>query len=480
MAIRDNFKEFCGLFNEQPYPWQEAIAEKKQWSKFICCGRGAGKSWLARKLILWHALKHENSVIVAVASSKAQILKILRERLHKEIDNSKLKVSVVNDLADEIRFSNGSVIYCLPSEASSNRGFQPVQYHSNNKQVFGGFCVYFEEGAFIPEFKEMYTALYYGLLSVPPEKRLLLIATTPSGMNHASYELYKRGLEESEDYISITVPSFDNPQWKGNLEKLKAELSPVEFQTEIMAEWAKSMNSYFGDILDGCVGIYETEKPEDGWYYYCGFDGSLGISSRGDFTVIATVGCKEGLVKIVELRRWKKVDESELEQYVLHLHNKYQFKKITLEVYQAKSLNEFCQKNDIPSELAHATSGLQAEGFSDFHSLITQNRLIISPQFKVLLEEMSNFQQRIAPSGNISFGAPQRAHDDTVYAVMHALREAVKDNSECISGWLKSLERLPDLEAQVALKYTRAIGGDSATCINEYGELDEDSKFNFL
>ena len=486
MAIRDNFKEFCGLFNEEPYPWQEAIAEKKQWAKFLCCGRGAGKSWASRKLILWHALKHENSVIVAVASSKSQILKILRERLHKEIDNSKLKVSVVNDLADEIRFSNGSVIYCLPSEASSSRGFQPVQYTKNNKMTFGGFGVYFEEGAFIPEFKEMFTALFYGLLSVPPEKRLLLVATTPSGMNHASYELFQRGLEKNDDYISITVPSYENPNWKGDIAKLKNEMGSLEYQTEIMAQWAKSINSYFGDILDSSIGIYEIEQPEDGWSYYCGFDGSLGISSRGDYIVIALVGRKENLFKIVELGRWKKADQSELEQYVLYLHNKYQFRKIAVETFQGKALYEYCQKNGIESEMIHATSSYQQENFSNFHSIMTQHRLMISPHFKVLLEEMSSFQQRIAPSGNISFGAATRAHDDTVFAVMHALKEAIADNSEGISAWLKSVERLAYVDAEIALKYSRGLSAPaSAPCeefrqMDEYGEVNTDGKYDSI
>jgi hypothetical protein len=486
MTIKDNFKEFCKLFNEEPYPWQEAIAEKKQWSKFICCGRGAGKSWVSRKLILWHALKFENSVIVAVASSKSQILKILRERLHTEIDNSKLKVSVTNDLADEIRFSNGSVIYCLPSEASSSRGFQPVQYMKDFKLNFGGFAVYFEEAAFIPEFKEMFTALFYGLLSVPVEKRLLLIATTPSGMNHASYELFQRGIEENPDYISITVPSYENPNWHGNLEKLKQELSEVEYQTEIMAQWMKSINSYFVDILDSSIGIYETGQPEDGWSYYCGFDGSLGISSRGDYIVIALVGRKDNLFKIVELGRWKKADQSEIEQYVLNLHNKYQFRKIAVETFQGKALNEFCQKNGIDSEMIHATSSYQQEHFSNFHSIMAQHRLMISPVFSVLLEEMGSFQQRISPTGNISFGAATRAHDDTVFAVMHALKEAIADNSEGISAWLKSAEHTPDIDGDLALKYSRGLSGPASTpCedfikMDEYGEVNEDGKYDNL
>ena len=413
-----DFKAFCeDVFNESPQPWQEAVANSGQWAKFCNCGRGSGKSWLLRKLLLWHAIRNENSTCIAVASSKSQLLKILNERLRYELRHSKLKSSLRSDLKDELVLSNGSRIFMLSSEASSSRGFQPMQYQKDGKLMFGGFCVAFEEAAHLAEFKELYSAMYFGLLSVEPSKRLLLVATTPSSMNHPSFELYSKGLEKNDDYISFNVPSYENKNWKGDVEKLKEELSPLEYETEIEAKWCKAINSYFGDVLDECIGSYELEKPEPEAVYVVGCDLALGLSGRCDNSVISVVAKKDGVVRVVEAKVWKKVSQHQLEDYLNYVNKKYKPIRNFIESFQGKALAEFSEKKNYPTSLFHPTSGYQQESFSRWHALMARKQFIVDKRLQLALE-MSSFEQRISNTGHVSYGSVRGSHDDTIYSVL--------------------------------------------------------------
>jgi hypothetical protein len=91
-----------------------------------------------------------------------------------------------------------------------------------------------------------------------------------------------------------------------------------------------------------------------------------------------------------------------------------------LETYQAYDLYSWCKQRGLPAKLEHATRETQLAAFPVLIMNFEQRNIVI-PRHDLLIEELKALERT-----NGKFKAGQGKHDDTVFALLWAVFEAVK------------------------------------------------------
>jgi phage terminase large subunit-like protein len=451
-------KEFFGM---ELFPWQKEIAAAPQWQKVIIKGRGAGGSFLGRKAIAQFSFMNRDSIVLWIANAKHQVIATQRERIFLEFQNSKLSSSIVSDLKESIRLTNGSVIYVLPNSPESIRGYQPVTtLRKSGRTEQGGFAVVIEEGCFIENIKEVLTSLTYPLYNTPIEKRMFWIISSPAGKNSPIYPLYKQGLENDDEIKSFTAPSNANPLFKGSLDKLRKSRSEAEYAMEIEGKFIESVGNFFAGILQPVDYVLGSGSSP---VVSIGVDLSLSGSKHGDFTAISVIGKEragnDSVYRLLDLKARKDYTMKDLMDLIAGLYAHYKANKVVIEVYQGSKLVEDLRAKGINAELIHPTSEFQNINFHKWRALLENNQFLISDQAAELLDEMSDFTYQMTASGKKTFGHQSSGHDDRVYATLYALSGLLEESVMTDQDW-DNFVRLND-ETPTLLSTRGLPAGDS-------------------
>jgi len=136
--------------------WQRKFIAAKQRFVIGACGRGAGKSVGLAVKVLWEAFRREGFTVLVISGGLRQVKHQIGETINDQLGESELGGSVTKNTTEEIRLTNGSRIYFLPSgKPGKIRG-----YHAKLKAMAAdkprGVLVVIDEMCFVERGKEIW------------------------------------------------------------------------------------------------------------------------------------------------------------------------------------------------------------------------------------------------------------------------------------------------------------------------------------
>jgi hypothetical protein len=313
-----------------------------------------------------------------------------------------------------IRLINKSDIKFLSAERYDNiRGFS---FH----------YLIIDEGAFIR--KQAMNEAILPTLSAIGKKCLML--STPKSKNWF-YEMFIKGLEENDNYISFRAISTDNPYISREFIETQRQSLPTEiFKQEYLAQFSEATSDVFRGIDSVCILTnFNYNKNEKSYF---GVDTGL----QSDHTVL-TIMSESG--RVSSILRFRGVTFEEAGRRILAELKKYKIiggyvetNSIGKAVYelikpQYKNTKEFYTTQDSKTQAVR--------------KLITdiENMSVELPSKELLPElynELSAYTYKVSANGKLSFSHPPGYHDDCVDSLWLAnlAREDIKSGGGIYIG----------------------------------------------
>lgn len=216
--------------NVKLIPWQIEVAKHKARFKIICAGRRAGKSVLARMMVLHWAAK-DPGLYWIVSPTYKQSKQIHWREIVKEIPLDWVKSK--NEVELSITLHNGSIIELKGAEnPDSLRGVK-----------LKGLIV--DEIASIRNWDWLWKEVLRATLTDYEAPAIFI--STPKGYNHF-YDLYKQG-ENSDQFKSWKFTSYDNPRIpKSEIDQAAKDLNEAFFAQEYMADFRQYTGLVYKDF----------------------------------------------------------------------------------------------------------------------------------------------------------------------------------------------------------------------------------------
>lgn len=235
-------------------PWQLEVAEDTHRFRIVCAGRRAGKSVLARLIVLKWACETPG-VYWIVSPSYKQAKMIHWRDLKKEVPNEWIAKS--NEVELSITLKNGSVIELRGAEnPDALRGVK-----------LRGLVI--DEIASIRNWDWLWAEVLRPTLTDYAAPALFI--STPKGFNHF-YELYEVGQSGEGDYRSWRFTSYDNPTIKKEeIDNARNELTEDTFAQEYLADFRKFTGLVYKDF-EREVHVIEPFDIPEGWSIYRALD----------------------------------------------------------------------------------------------------------------------------------------------------------------------------------------------------------------
>jgi hypothetical protein len=276
------------------------------------------------------------------------------------------------------------------------------------------------------------------------EDAKVLITSTASEHGHLLHRLYLKYLEgEAEKerlrFIYHGAEIYDEHPFitKEWLEERRRQMPEFLFRQYHLNEWGVAGEKVFDPkLVEAAVRDYPLPLPMEridevlgekavGFVFTAAIDRALPFSKHGDRTVGCVVAnCltesgKEKLV-VVDLKVFPTGVAEEIKAWLMQTANKYSLSCVVLETYQAYDLYAWCKQRGLPAKLEHATREAQLAAFPVLIMAFERVDIII-PRHDLLIEELQALERT-----NGRFKAGQGKHDDTVFALLWAVYEAVK------------------------------------------------------
>lgn len=354
-----------------------------------------GKSTFAKAELLRFSLGISGSINAYVSPT----LKLARKMYDEIVKATDSFITKKNSLDMIIEFNSGSVLRFFSGEMKDSlRGF-----------TVSGILV-IDEAAYIND------DVYYELLSpwTTVKKALTVIISTPRYKSGFYYDLYMKGLDDSNFYKTLDwVRDYDCPMDDFTL-SLRDTMPSQKWRSEYLGLFLDAEGSVFGDFSSVLI-----DNPTDDSELYIGID--FGTGSGKDDTVVTAVNSKGEQVAI-----WSCNDKSPTEQVelitkeLLSVKNKIKFiyaeqnsiGKIYLDMLKNKGFNitPFNTTNDSKRELVEM---LQVA--------IDQKQISILRNIKQI-DELTFFESKLNNNNKITFNASYGHNDDYVIALMLAYK----------------------------------------------------------
>jgi hypothetical protein len=135
---------------------------------------------------------------------------------------------------------------------------------------------------------------------------------------------------------------------------------------------------------------------------------------------MVTEGGRERLI-VVDLKVFPTGVAEEIKAWLMQVTSQYSLTSVVLETYQAYDLYAWCKQRGLPAKLEHATREAQLAAFPVLIMAFEQGKIVI-PRHELLIEELVALER----TNGGKFRAGQGKHDDTVFALLWAVYEAVK------------------------------------------------------
>lgn len=287
--------------------WQQKLLETDG-DIVAVCGRQVGKSTVVAIKAAQYAVSNPKKTILIIASVERQARLLFDKTLNFLLDENKAMIKKGRDkpTLHQIKLTNGSVIYCLPTGLS---GYGIRGYTID--------LLIADEAAFIPE--AVWTAVT-PMLAITKGKLILL--STPFGRGGFFYEAY-----QSEHFHKFHISSEDCPRKDVNfLEREKKRMSKLQYAQEYLGEFVDELRQFFPtDLINKCMFKDLQFTYGD---FYLGVDvARLG----GDETVLYTLTRSDGKLYEVDLNVSEKALLTETYKTIKFLDRRYNYKRIYID-----------------------------------------------------------------------------------------------------------------------------------------------------
>jgi len=374
--------------------------------------RQSGKDHLTALYALWLAVTKPGAIVVCVSPSQRQS-DLWAERLTSfALSRRELRESIVDLSASEVSLANGSRVYSLPGGMSGGvtiRGFSRVSLLVFNEAAWVDESVYQAAGPF---------------LAASQGGKVVLIST-PFGQSGYLWRAWNSDLFAKSHVPAERCPLI-SPEF---LEKERASMDRLSFESEYHAAFLSSQSSYFpADLVARAVQAYAlVEAPlEDhvGMVRYLGAD--WGRVEGGDRTVLTVLGVDPaGVGRVLWLKSFEGASYVDQAAYVGWLHGLWRFRRIFSDA-SAHAVNDLLRSKSLPVEPVTFSLQGKVELYSRLMAALEADRLVL-PQHAALLRELSTFEYRISTSGNLLLHAVEGGHDDFPDSLALAARTLTRE-----------------------------------------------------
>ena len=355
----------------------------------VSAPRGSGKTLLAINLMLYWLLQKPNRKGGWIAPVYGQSKSVMDQIVNKAGDT----IEGSNRMEGTISFINGSTLKFLSSDSPDNiRGFRFTH-------------LILDEAAFIKE-TSIGTAI---LPTLNPLGKKCLLISTPRGKNHFFNWFNK------EDVVSMSFPLTECPYVSKTLvEESRKSLPPDIFRQEFLAEFVDSSNDVFiGIDKVSTVNMFSSQVRVD---VYVGIDTGL----TDDMSVLTLID-PTGRVRWMEGINNRTIQDI-AEKFMSLMGNfnvvggYIETNGIGRAMYdlispQYRSIRPFNTTQDNKTEMVRKL-------INDIENVnIELPTIDLIPE---LHKEFGTYTYKLSPTGKLSFGHINGAHDDYVDSLMLA------------------------------------------------------------
>ena len=363
--------------------------------------RQSGKSFMSLNLLLYYSLNRKKCVSALVSVTLAQSRKVFQE-LVAAVEASGV-IARKNEQTLEILFINGSKVFFKSSEQGTDslRGY-----------TINGILI-LDEASFLSE-SILEAVLPWTNVHRPP----LLIVSTPKFRNCFFYRYFMKGLSGDKNYVSIDWNNYDLSEFLSDdqLEEYRMMLPKNQFKTEFLGEFLDDDGVVFENFRE-CIGPAGDAKD-----LYIGIDWATGTGE--DYTVMSVLN---GKGEQVAIHRFNNLNTTATIDYMTEV----------LKGYGVAVKNVLCESNSIGTpmsellmkanpnvriETAATTNTSKGEMVSALQVLFEKGNITILDD-DTQKGEIAAYEALYNPkTKNVSYNAPLGLHDDTVMALMLAVK----------------------------------------------------------
>ena len=377
-------------------------------SKRACwvAGRASGKSFSISIACLYIAITRSNQKILIISPAQRQS-DLLYNQVLKAIGlNNELFNSVERSNAEICRFTNNSEIYPLPA-TTFIRGFQRVDY------------IFLDESAYFMNPEETFASIE-PMLSIKNDKGEygnLVVVGSPAGKTGILWNCFNNPL-----YVKMQTPAtinkFVSEKW---IEEQKISMSPIAFETEVMAQFSEAIDNLFSyDLIRKVSQTYDyIDFPEQNKEYYFGID----VGRVRDSSVITIVSKdKEGIFKSERVVELNNKEFREQINMIKFWDERFKPRKICIEKagLSLQMVEEL--KKSLSIKEFEPTIKNKEEGFNYLLKLMQEGKVIISSKDQSLQFQIRTFKYEITERGQMKLHHESEfSRDDYVDSLMMAI-----------------------------------------------------------
>lgn len=374
--------------------------------------RQSGKDHITALYALWLAVTRPAAVVVCVSPSQRQS-DLWAERLTSfALSRRELRESVTDLSESEVAFSNRSRVYSLPSGTGGGvtiRGFSRVSLLVVNEAAWVAEDVYQAAGPFL----------------AASEGGKVVLISTPFGQGGYLWRAWNSELFAKSHVAAERCPLISAEF----LEKERASMDSLSFESEYHAAFLSARNAYFPtELIARCTQAYAlVESPLEehrGMAFVLGADWAR--VEGGDRTVLTVVGVgADGRGRVLWLKSFEGTSYVDQAAYVGWLHGLWRFRRIYSDA-SAHAVNDLLRSKSLPVTPVPFSAPSKVELYSRLKAALEADRLVL-PRHEALLRELSTFEYRISSGGNLLLHAITGGHDDYPDSLGLAARDLTKE-----------------------------------------------------
>lgn len=239
--------------------------------------------------------------------------------------------------------------------------------------------------------------------------------STPKGKNWF-YEIFLKGQENYEEYISFSFETKDNdslPHLAEEQEKAKKTLPQAVYEQEYLARFLDGQGQVFKGIKDCMNG--KLEEPVLGKSYVMGVD----LAKYEDYTAITIMDMTS--FNVVYFERFNQIDWEFQRQKIKAISKRYFDCPIVIDSTGVGNPIAESLVREGHRVIAYKYTNASKKFLIENLALKIQRREISYPYIKELINELEIFGYEFTQSGNIIYSAPQGYHDDCVNSLALAV-----------------------------------------------------------
>ncbi|PHM51729.1 terminase ATPase subunit family protein [Xenorhabdus sp. KK7.4] len=439
----EQIEKLAQLFSDTMFGYQQVWYQAGQQHRIrnLLKSRQIGATYFFAREALMDALTTgRNQIFLSASKAQAHVFKSYILEMAREVD--------VELKGDPITLSNGAMLYFLGTNARTAQS-----YHGN---------LYLDEYFWIPRFQEL-RKVASGMAMHKQWRQTYF--STPSSLTHSAYpywsgKLYNRGRAKADRIeVDISHEALVNGllcadgQWRQivtvedavaggctlfDIDQLRLEYSPDEYQNLLMCEFMDDIESIFSlQLMQGCMvdswEVWDDVQPlmlrPYGYYpVWIGYDPAKG-GENGDSAgcvVIAPPQVVGGKFRILERHQWRGMDFRAQSEAIQLLTERYNVEYIGIDstgighgVYQNvkaffPSAREFVYNPSVKNALV-----LKA------WDIINHRRLEFDAGHTDIAQSFMAIRRATTASGNRptyeASRSEEASHADLAWATMHAL-----------------------------------------------------------